>query len=80
VINPPAKKKRNYWTNKALPSKPEEWLEGATECPGSWWTEWAAFLAEHAGKKVASPKKFGNAQYRQIEPAPGRYVKVKADK
>jgi len=78
VINPPAKKKRSYWTNDKAASSAEEWLGEAKEHPGSWWTEWAGFLSQNAGKQVAAPRKYGNAQYKAIEPAPGRYVKVKA--
>ncbi len=78
VINPPAKKKRSYWVNDALPSSADEWLAGATEQPGSWWTEWSAFLAEHAGAMRKAPAKYGNTRHKPIEPAPGRYVKVKA--
>ncbi len=78
VINPPAKKKRSYWTNNNLPVTADEWMAGATEHPGSWWTEWTAFLAEHAGKQHAAPTKYGNAKHKPIEPAPGRYVQVKA--
>ncbi|HEX7636350.1 MAG TPA: class I poly(R)-hydroxyalkanoic acid synthase, partial [Noviherbaspirillum sp.] len=77
VINPPAKKKRSYWTNDKQPASADTWLKGATEHPGSWWTEWAKFLAEHAGGQVRA-RKFGNKKYTPIEPAPGRYVKVKA--
>ena len=79
VINPPAKKKRSYWTNASTPDLAEKWLEGATEHPGSWWTDWQGFLVEHAGEKVAAPTKFGKGKYKPIEPAPGRYVKVKAE-
>ncbi|RJF98591.1 class I poly(R)-hydroxyalkanoic acid synthase [Noviherbaspirillum saxi] len=79
VINPPAKKKRNYWSNDAVTGSAEEWMAGAKVQPGSWWPEWTAFLAEYAGKQIAAPKKFGNAKYTPIEAAPGRYVKVKAD-
>jgi polyhydroxyalkanoate synthase len=78
VINPPAKKKRSYWVNDALPSSADEWLAGATEQPGSWWTEWSAFLAEHAGAMRKAPAKYGNTRHKPIEPTPGRYVKVKA--
>ncbi len=78
VINPPAKKKRSYWTNEDLPVAADQWLAEATEHPGSWWTEWSEFLASHAGEQVAAPKKYGNARHKPIEPAPGRYVKVKA--
>jgi len=80
VINPPLKKKRSYWTGKgaALPSSADDWFAEATEHPGSWWTEWSAWLASFGGKQVAAPKKPGNATYKPIEPAPGRYVKEKA--
>ena len=64
--------------NLALPDQAEAWLEGAVEHPGSWWTDWSDWLAPFGGKQVAAPKKAGNAKYKAIEPAPGRYVKEKA--
>ena len=83
VINPPAKKKRSYWTNETLPANvfPADqaaWLDGAAEHPGSWWTDWSAWLKKQAGKQVAAPKNYGSRAYPAIEPAPGRYVKAKA--
>jgi len=80
VINPPAKGKRSFWTNDAakLPAKPEAWLAGATEHPGSWWTTWSDWLKPNGGKLVNAPKAPGSARYKAIEPAPGRYVQVKA--
>jgi polyhydroxyalkanoate synthase len=78
VINPPAKKKRSYWTNDKLPPQHEEWLASAKEHPGSWWTDWSTWLKRHAGKQIASPKNYGSRKYKAIEPAPGRYVKAKA--
>jgi len=80
VINPPAKKKRSYWSTDHAGDSAEAWLAEAKETPGSWWPEWTAFLADNAGKQVPAPRKFGDAKYKPIEPAPGRYVKVKADK
>ncbi|MFS2002073.1 class I poly(R)-hydroxyalkanoic acid synthase [Duganella sp. CT11-25] len=86
VINSPVKNKRSYWTNDkpagrgtAKPADADAWFAGATENPGSWWPEWASFLAEHGGKEVKPKAKPGNARYKAIEPAPGRYVKVRAD-
>ena len=85
VINPASKKKRSYWSNgqprtaKSKPQSAEQWMEGATEHAGSWWPEWAAFLAEHGGAQVKAPAKPGNKRHAAIEPAPGRYVKVRAD-
>lgn len=83
VINPPAKNKRSYWTNDKLPANQfptaqSDWLQSATEHPGSWWTDWSNWLKLHAGKQIAAPKTFGNTKHKAIEPAPGRYVKVKA--
>ena len=78
VINPPAKGKRSFWTNDALPATPEQWLAGATEHPGSWWPTWSGWLKPHGGKLVPAPKAPGSAKFKPIEPAPGRYVKAKA--
>ena len=82
VINPPAKKKRSHWTfdppKGRFPADPDEWMASATESPGSWWTEWNGWLAGHAGKKVKARRTYGNARYQPIEPAPGRYVAVRA--
>jgi polyhydroxyalkanoate synthase len=77
VVNPPAKKKRNYWINAAPAASADAWLDTATSQPGSWWTDWSEWLAGHAGKKKAAPKSFGSRKYKAIEPAPGRYVKAK---
>jgi polyhydroxyalkanoate synthase subunit PhaC len=78
VINPPSKNKRSYWTSEKLPKTFDEWFKGAKEHPGSWWTDWAAWLKPHAGKQIAAPKSYGKGKYKAIEPAPGRYVKAKA--
>ena len=83
VINPPSKNKRSYWTHDKLPrgqfpAAQGDWLLGATEHPGSWWTDWSAWLAGHAGKQVAAPETYGNRQHKATEPAPGRYVKARA--
>ena len=78
VINPPVKKKRNYWTNDKLPADAEAWFKDAVEHPGSWWPEWSSWLKPHGGKQVAAPKSFGGHKYKAIEPAPGSYVKARA--
>ena len=88
VINPPAKKKRSYWTNDQLassrtggdkyPASQEDWQKNATEHAGSWWPDWSDWLQSHAGKQIAAPKTYGSRKFKAIEPAPGRYVKAKA--
>jgi polyhydroxyalkanoate synthase len=77
-INPAAKNKRSYWTNDQTADTPEQWLEGASEVAGSWWRDWAKWLQAHSGGQVpARPP--GRGRYRSIEPAPGRYVRVRAE-
>lgn len=79
-INPVSKNKRSYWTSASavLPANSEAWRHGATEHQGSWWADWDRWLAQYGGGTAAARKGYGNAQYKVIEPAPGRYVKEKA--
>jgi polyhydroxyalkanoate synthase len=80
VINPPAAGKRSYWVSDQgdLPGDPQAWFGEAKEHPGSWWPDWSQWLAGHAGAKRRARAALGNARYAPIEPAPGRYVKVRA--
>jgi len=80
VINPPAAKKRSYWTGPAgkFPKNAKAWQGTASEHVGSWWPDWSAWLKPHAGKQIAAPKKYGNVKHKAIENAPGRYVKARA--
>lgn len=77
VVNHPAAKKYNYWTNAKLPKKPDAWLEKASAHEGSWWPHWNEWLAQYAGKMVdaVAPE---NGPLKPLAPAPGTYVKVKA--
>ncbi len=80
VINPPANNKRSHWLRDdgKFPKTHAEWLAGATEQPGSWWTDWSHWLKSHGGKQIAAPKGYGKGKYKAIEAAPGSYVKAKA--
>lgn len=76
VVNPPAAGKRNYWTGPqpSAGMDPEAWLQRATSHAGSWWPDWHAWLAKHAGGQRAAPVVTGNAAYPPLGPAPGTYV------
>ncbi|TNF57874.1 MAG: class I poly(R)-hydroxyalkanoic acid synthase [Burkholderiales bacterium] len=81
VINPASKGKRSHWIGAAnqFPADVNDWINSATEHPGSWWTDWSNWLKTHAGKQITAPKSYGKGkQFAVIEPAPGRYVKAKA--
>ena len=78
VINPALEGKpgkRSYWSGTQYPEAPQDWLEGATEHPGSWWPEWALWLHEHKGGESPARKIPSRGRHAAIEPAPGRYVK-----
>jgi polyhydroxyalkanoate synthase len=74
VVNPPAANKYGYWTNDTLPPTAEAWLASAKENPGSWWTDWDAWLAPRSGAKVPA-RQPGDGALPVIEDAPGSYVK-----
>ncbi|QWE27583.1 class I poly(R)-hydroxyalkanoic acid synthase [Polynucleobacter sp. AP-Ainpum-60-G11] len=77
VINPPAKNKRHYFEGNKLAKTADEWLAAAKEIKGSWWPNYATWLEQFGGKKIKASKSFGNAQYKKLEAAPGKYVKEK---
>jgi polyhydroxyalkanoate synthase len=79
VINPPAKNKRNFWVGGTPGEDAEAWLASARSVPGSWWPTWSEWMAPLGGAKVDAPKSLGSRKYRNIEPAPGSYVKAKPE-
>ena len=77
VINPPAKNKRHYFENNKLAKTADEWLAAAKDIKGSWWPNYTKWLEQFGGKKIKASKTFGNARYKKLEAAPGKYVKEK---
>ena len=77
VINPPAAKKYQYWTNGQKTETLEGWRKGAQEHPGSWWSDWDKWLAKLSGGKI-SARQPGDGKLKALGDAPGEYVKVKA--
>jgi polyhydroxyalkanoate synthase len=77
VINPVSKNKRNYWIGGPQDGAAHDWLAGAESRPGSWWSNWAEWLAGRGGKQIEAPSAPGSANHAPIEAAPGSYVKVR---
>ncbi|HYZ26843.1 MAG TPA: alpha/beta fold hydrolase, partial [Geminicoccaceae bacterium] len=77
VVNPPTQQKYGYWTNDRLPPDPEDWLDGATEHPGSWWPDWAAWNAGKSGPRVPT-RQPGDGKLELLEDAPGTYARIRA--
>ena len=79
VVNPHSKNKRNFWVGGGMTDNPDEWLEHAESRAGSWWSHWSEWLHQYGGAEVAARSTLGDAEHPIIEPAPGRYVKVRCD-
>jgi len=78
IINPPSANKYCLWINEKFPDDPEQWMAGATQHPGSWWTDWGKWIAGMAGERV--PARIpGKGTLKIIEDAPGSYVRVRVD-
>jgi polyhydroxyalkanoate synthase len=77
IVNPPGPKAK-HWTNDDLPADPLEWKEGAQLQTGTWWEDWARWIAKQGGPKVAPPASLGSPDHPPIEAAPGSYVRDRA--
>ncbi|MGB8632924.1 MAG: class I poly(R)-hydroxyalkanoic acid synthase [Xanthobacteraceae bacterium] len=77
VINPPVKKKYQYWTGpKPRNADFDGWVAKAKEHPGSWWPDWLLWITRQSPTEVPA-RVPGDGALKPIEDAPGRYVKVR---
>jgi len=55
---------------------PDEWAAAATGKEGSWWEDWAAWLAAHSARDHVPPPAFGAPEkgYAPLGAAPGTYI------
>jgi polyhydroxyalkanoate synthase subunit PhaC len=72
IINPPGGK-GIYWANDEKAATPEAWRAASTRHDGSWWMDWARWLAERSGER-GEPPGMGSPAHPALEDAPGRYV------
>jgi len=79
VVNPPAANKYQYWTNDSPAESLDEFIEGATENPGSWWPHWLGWIRalDDSEIRAKGTRKPGGKNDKVIEDAPGRYVKTR---
>jgi polyhydroxyalkanoate synthase len=74
IVNPPSARKYHYWANDALPATPEEWFAGAKQIPGSWWTDWQAWMEK---QNAGQPKVPARKPLHVLEDAPGSYASLR---
>ena len=75
MVNPPGNDKARYQLAKECPEDPQEWLRRAETCHGSWWPDYAGWLAERCGEEKAAPGELGGGGLAPICDAPGTYVR-----
>jgi polyhydroxyalkanoate synthase len=73
VVNPPGKKKYQFWSG-GVGDTLADWMAAATETPGSWWPDLAAWLAAYSGSKIPA-RDPSSGPLKPIEDAPGSFVK-----
>jgi polyhydroxyalkanoate synthase len=78
VVNPPARKKYQYWTGGRPQGSLEDWLKAAEEHPGSWWDDWHTWLVAQDKRRVKKRRRPGGGKLKPLEDAPGSYVMVRA--
>jgi polyhydroxyalkanoate synthase subunit PhaC len=78
MVNPPAsdpaKDKARFQVAQDCPDDPREWLRRAETRHGSWWPDYAAWLAERSGEEKAAPRELGGGGLTPMCEAPGTYV------
>jgi polyhydroxyalkanoate synthase subunit PhaC len=74
MVNPPGNEKARYQVSQDCPEDPQEWLRRAESCHGSWWPDYASWLAERSGEEIAAPTELGGGGLEPIGDAPGTYV------
>jgi polyhydroxyalkanoate synthase len=74
MVNPPGNEKARYQLGDDNPDNPNEWLRRAETRHGSWWSDYAGWLAERCGEENAAPTELGGSGLLPISEAPGTYV------
>ena len=77
VVNPAEKPKYQFWSDGPPEGRFEDWVAAAKETPGSWWTDWCAWITAQAPQRVPA-REVGAGKLKPISDAPGEYVRVKS--
>ncbi len=80
IINPPSAQKYGYWTHpaKTLPASADDWMAGAVQHEGSWWTDWQAWVTGLDAAQVPA-RDPAQGKLRPLQAAPGSYVQLQSE-
>jgi len=68
--------KARFQVSEDLSAEAETWQRETPSQQGSWWPDYAAWLASRSGAAVTAPRSLGADGFRVLESAPGRYVRA----
>jgi polyhydroxyalkanoate synthase len=74
LVNPPTNPKASFLVADKTPEGATEWQASAAKHDGSWWRDFAAWLAARSGELKPAPVELGAAIHPPMEPTPGTYV------
>ena len=74
VVNPPERRKYQFWRGGPVEGALSDWLESAQETQGSWWQDWDEWIVSKETFRVDA-RPVGSEQFPPLEDAPGGYVK-----
>jgi polyhydroxyalkanoate synthase len=76
LVNPADSKKSRYQASDDVTVDAAAWQQSAATEHGSWWPDYAAWLAARSGGQGTAPAALGSEEFRVIETAPGSYVRA----
>jgi len=76
LVNPAGNGKSSYQVSDEISADADQWQAATPTRPGSWWPDYACWLAERSGGQVPPPAALGADGFRVLEQAPGSYVRA----
>ncbi|NIX77599.1 class I poly(R)-hydroxyalkanoic acid synthase [Microvirga sp. c23x22] len=77
VVNPVSKPKYQFWTGGPVEGELADWVQNATETPGTWWPYWLSWIKAQAPKMVPA-REPGGGKLPTLGNAPGTYVLMRS--
>jgi polyhydroxyalkanoate synthase len=74
LVNPPTNPKATFVTADDNGPDADTWLKTARSHTGSWWPDYADWLAERSNGEKEAPAVLGTPTFPPLEAAPGTYV------
>jgi polyhydroxyalkanoate synthase len=75
LVNPPGNAKSSYQVADDNTLDPDDWRRAAATETGSWWPDYAAWLAARSGDRKPAPTDLGSPRHLVLGDAPGSYVR-----